>query len=183
MREITAGYFSFDELLKDGQEALNNGLYRIAFLLALIVPSVCSRIEYQYDPEYQENGYWKDKKCYIDWCIQNGVKYMDSENQANNIERASDLEYCNHIYDIRCFVVHESSVHCDYKACKLCVNDDPKICKKADCNKENQYDICVVPFCKQMFKIGWKYYKEHTAEFEANAQLMKNYVEGGYKYD
>lgn len=181
MHEIISGYFSFDEILKDGQKALDNGLYRIAFLLALTIPSVCSRIEFQYDPEYQDDGYWKDKKCYIDWCMMQGIKFLDSENK-NRENAPTDLEYCNHIYDIRCFVVHENIVHCDYKECNLCVNEDPEICKKANCNRVNQYDICVVPFCKQMFKIGWKYYKEHMVEFEANRQPMKTYIEGKEKY-
>ena len=55
------------------------------------------------------------------------------------------------------------------------MTDDREICRKVNCDKADQYDICVVPFCKQMFEIGQRYYNEHTEEIAATQIPMRLY--------
>ena len=175
IKETTAGYFSFKDVLEDGEKALDSGLYRIALMLALIVSSICSRIEYADNPYYKdEEDRWRDKACYVDWCLAQDIAFIDAENKYNNIDESRlTREYCNHIYDIRCGAVHESAIKCNDVKCNLCANDNKTICKKVMCDKANQYDICVLPFCRQMFTIGKRYYEEHKEQFDTAKLPMR----------
>jgi hypothetical protein len=177
IKETTAGYFSFKEVLEDGQKALDAGLYRIALTVALIVPSVCARVEFDGDPQYlDEHGYWRDRAAYVDWCRLNNIKYIDAEYKYDNtIIHCANEDYWHHIYEIRCGVIHESSVECDDVACNLCANDDLFLCKAVSCNKANQRDICVIPFCRQMFNLGLKCYELHKSAFDSMKLPMRLY--------
>lgn len=176
IQETTHGYFSFNDVIEDGERALDAGLYRIALMLALIIPSVCSRIEFKNNPKYRdENGYWKDRLCYVDWCLQQNIKFIDAENQHSEHCFTSTEEYYDHIYDIRCSSVHESAIKCNDIVCNLCINQHGLVCQAVDCNRVNQYDICVIPFCRQMFAIGKQYYNNHKNEFDLSRIPMKMY--------
>lgn len=160
--------FSFLGVIEDGEKALDSKLYRIAFLTALIIPSVCARIEYRNEAQYiDEHGHWRDHDCYVDWCYTNCIQYLDAENkQAQvNYDRLN-RDYYEKLYDIRCAVVHESSARCEGDMCTLCINSDSKVCKQVDCDKYNRYDVCLISFCKQMFEIGRAYYSQHREIFE-----------------
>jgi hypothetical protein len=175
--ETTAGYFSFKEIIEDGEKALDAKLYRIALMLALIIPSVCSRVEFKDNARYKdESGRWKDRDCYVDWCLLQNIKFLDAEEKYGNVDESRlNEDYCQHIYEIRCGVVHESAVQCDNVVCNLCANDNRAICKEVNCDKANQYDICVVPFCKQMFEIGKRYCENHQEQFDLAKIPMRLY--------
>lgn len=177
MQENIYGYFSFKDILDDGQKALDAGLYRISLMLALIIPSICSRIEFEDNSKYQdENNRWKDRDCYVDWCLMHNIKFFDAENKYGEVDKNRlDEEYCQHIYDVRCSIVHESVIKCDDMVCNLCANTSQRICKKVYCDNANQRDICVVPFCRQMFKIGRAYYEGHREKFDITKIPMKMY--------
>ena len=176
MIETTAGYFSFKEILEDGQKALDSKLYRIALMLALIVPSACSRVEFANDNKYRDHdGNWRDRDCYIDWCLLHGIKYIDAENKCNNVDNGQlNKGYCQNIYEIRCGVIHASEIQCDI-VCNLCANIDQTVCNNVNCDKVNQYDICVVPFCRQMFEVGMECYEKHKEAFDVAKLPMKLY--------
>ena len=173
--EKTAGYFSFKDIIEDGEKALDAGLYRIALMFALIIPSICSRIEYADNPYYKdEEDRWRDRACYVDWCLAKDVTFINAENKYDQVDTTKlTRSYCNHLYDIRCGVVHESAIQCDNIQCNLCANDNKDVCKKVMCDKANQYDICVLPFCRQMFNIGKCYYEDHKEKFDESKIPMK----------
>lgn len=178
-REINGGSFSFLDIIQDGRKALNAGLYRVAFLTALIVPSVCSRIEFEDNPKYKDDGgRWRDKECYIDWCLQNDIQFLDAEGKYKSKDpNRLNEEYYEKVYDIRCAVVHESSAHCDGDVCVFCINNNENICRKVNCDRRKQYDICLIQFCNQMFNIGEEYCKNHADKFQSTKINLRDFVE------
>lgn len=169
--------FSFKEIIEDGEKALEAKLYRIAFLTALIVPSVCARIEYKDDYFYQdEYGRWRDKDSYIAWCRKYCIMYLDAENKHATVDYSKlDREYYEKLYDIRCAVVHESSAKCEGDMCALCINSEEDVCRTARCDRYNRYDVCLISFCKQMFEIGKEYYEAHKEQFDSEKIVFKDY--------
>ena len=62
-------FFSIEDFIVSGEKALEAGNDYAALSVALMLPSMCSRLAYADNPDYHKaDKSPKDKKCYIDWC-------------------------------------------------------------------------------------------------------------------
>lgn len=100
------------ELILSGHKSLEDGNYWSALSIALLLPSVCSRVEFDGIEEYYNNkNKFRDKKCYIDWCnkymCENEI-YYDKCNSPYLID-VLGKEYAEVLYDLRCDFVHAGS--------------------------------------------------------------------------
>ena len=65
-------YITIANFIQSGRQSLAAKNYWSALSVALMLPSMCSRLAYSNEREYHKtNGDFKDKKCYIDWCSDN----------------------------------------------------------------------------------------------------------------
>lgn len=92
-------YFSIKDFIEDGRKTLKEKHYWSALSVALILPSMCSRIEFKDKEEYKNNGRWRDRKCYEDFC-----KVL-FENDLYIKETLGD-EYYKILYSLRCDIAH-----------------------------------------------------------------------------
>lgn len=93
-------YLNISSFIEAGKKSLEENNYWSALSIALMLPSMCSRLEYDGNKEYKKkDGDAKDKKCYIDWCN----KYLSKDELLTNIfgENSSKI-----LYDLRCDIVH-----------------------------------------------------------------------------
>lgn len=153
--------FSFLEILNDGQKALDCGLYKIALMFALTIPSICSRIEFKDNPEYKKsNGDWKDKKCYVDWCRNHCIRFANSEIPEQ------DDEYISHIYKLRCAVVHAAEFECGDIPCELTIDAWYPTTSFIKNDELQKYDISIIPLCKRLFFEGECFYLSNYMHFK-----------------
>lgn len=66
-------YLSIQEFVDSGKRALSNKNYYAALSVALMLPSMCSRLAYKDNPDYRyinKDGVlcWRDRKTYVDFC-------------------------------------------------------------------------------------------------------------------
>ena len=76
-------YFSIKDFIKSGRKSLENKNYWSALSVALMLPSMCARIEFanakdaymnykwknkEDHSKGKEYTNWKDKECYVDFC-------------------------------------------------------------------------------------------------------------------
>lgn len=93
-------YLNISSFIEAGKKSLEENNYWSALSIALMLPSMCSRLEYDGNKEYKKkDGDAKGKKCYIDWCN----KYLSKDEWLTNIfgENSSKI-----LYDLRCDIVH-----------------------------------------------------------------------------
>lgn len=112
-------YFSIKDFIESGRKSLKDENYWSALSVALMLPSMCSRLLYKSNPEYlKPNGSPKDKKCYIDWCnesINNGW-----------ITSCLGNKYAEVLYNLRCDIVHAgcANIYADGKGLYLSLGDN-----------------------------------------------------------
>lgn len=107
-------FFSITDFITSGRKSLKDKNYWSALSVALMLPSMCSRLAYKNRQEYlKPNGSPRDKKCYIEWC----KEYIkDGWTTACLGE-----EYAKVLYDLRCDIVHAgcADISADNKALYL----------------------------------------------------------------
>lgn len=96
-------YFSIKDFISSGRKSLKDKNYWSALSVALMLPSMCSRLQFKNNSDYyEEKGkilYWKDRKCYIDWCNLNF-------NKNDWLKDCLDNSYSEILYQLRCDIVH-----------------------------------------------------------------------------
>lgn len=93
-------YISIRDFIQDGRKSLEAKNYWSALSVALMLPSMCSRLAYANNTDYRwENGKFRDKKCYVDWCREN----IDKDGWIISFLGEN---YAEVLYDIRCDIVH-----------------------------------------------------------------------------
>ena len=93
-------YISICDFIQDGRKSLEAKNYWSALSVALMLPSMCSRLAYANNPDYRwEKGKFRDKKCYVDWCREN----IDKDGWIISFLGEN---YAEVLYDIRCDIVH-----------------------------------------------------------------------------
>lgn len=98
-------FITIADFIKSGRQSLDAKNYWSALSVALMLPSMCSRLAYANKPDYQKpNGDCLDRKCYIDWCTEN----IDKDRWI--ISCLGD-KYAEVLYDIRCDIVHAGCAH------------------------------------------------------------------------
>jgi hypothetical protein len=92
-------YFNIYDFITSGEKSLKDENYWSALSVALMLPSMCSRLEYANNEAYKNRNYFNDKKCYVDWC----------KSQMNNdiwIKECLGTEFADVLYNLRCDIVH-----------------------------------------------------------------------------
>ncbi len=97
------GYFDINDFVRSGEEALKAGNYWCALSVALTIPSMCSRIEYEDNANFYtlkgDRKLWRDRKCYLAWC-ENYVMPDPWLRQCLG-EKGAEV-----IYETRCDILH-----------------------------------------------------------------------------
>lgn len=122
MRDITVLDF-----LRDGRASIEHKNYWAGLSVALLLPSICSRIEYQ-NKEQNKDGIkyrradrsWNDKVCYKSWC----EEYLKNEQLKILIKRDKNQEETVDFYDkiadilyaLRCDVAHAGHIDIPIKS-------------------------------------------------------------------
>lgn len=100
---IITSYLLISDLIKSGEQALSNDNQWCALSMALMLPSICSRLEYEKDSSYYEikkkRKRWYDKKAYISWC----TKYLFRNGWLVSLLGKDGPEI---LYMLRCDMVH-----------------------------------------------------------------------------
>lgn len=114
-------YLEILVLLKEGDNAIKENNKWCALALALMLPSYCSRIEYD-NTDTQKSEYyrigkngnkiWNDKKAYINWCRDN--LYQAEDLFGNLKEHESEI-----LYSIRCNFFHAGYTVTSYNNKKI----------------------------------------------------------------
>lgn len=128
-------FFSIKDFITSGKKSLENKNYWSALSVALMLPSMCSRLTYEDNAKKYKYGKWndkrdhskgktyrwKDKECYIDWCNE----YIN----AGWMKMFLGEEYAEVLYDLRCDIVHAScaDIHADGKGVYLAIGNNSTI--------------------------------------------------------
>ena len=154
-------FLQISDLLTDGKKALDNGNYWSALSLALMLPSVCSRVEFaesKYEGEKKSvfddsspfyyatvNGVqkWADKKAYRHWCKQyvfasNGYLRMIFGNDGPDI-----------LYMLRCDLFHagDADLYYNKQRIYLAIGRDDRGATLLD----SRLIVHIVSLCNQLF--------------------------------
>ena len=111
-------FFSIQDFIASGRKSLSNKNYWSALSVALMLPSMCSRIAYEGKQEYFKSGVPRDKKCYVDWC---------KENFKNSwIRICLGSKFAEVLYELRCDIVHAgcADIYADGKGLYLSLGDN-----------------------------------------------------------
>lgn len=124
---------SISNIISAGRKSLEDKNYWSALIVALSLPSMCSRIEYKGE-EYKgilwhlkdNKPCWNrhDKDAYIKWCnewMSLGDKTMSNGKLMQN-DCAKDIflveligdNYAEKLYDMRCNILHEAETNIDH---------------------------------------------------------------------
>ena len=125
------GYLTVSSFIESGEKSLQDKNYWSALSVALTLPSMCSRIQYQ-DEKYKGNnkqsGYWHlrnngtkdwhDRKCYEDFCKL--IMQVDSTDRAGHIVKdIPDIylrsilgdKFAEVLYELRCDILHAGVIN------------------------------------------------------------------------
>lgn len=130
---------SIKTIIDAGKQSLRDKNYWSALIVALTLPSMCSRVEYS-DEKYKgnsrsdENGIWyednngriqwHDKKAYIKWCLEwvsMGSRTTYCGKLVNNDYRKDRFlaeilgeNYPEKLYEMRCNILHQCETDIDH---------------------------------------------------------------------
>ena len=154
-------FLQISDLLTDGKKALDNGCYWAALSLALMLPSVCSRIEFAESkhegkkklvfvvdlPFYYVivNGMrkWADKKAYLHWCKQ----YVFASNGYLRVIFGDDGP--DILYMLRCDLFHagDADLYYNKRRVYLVVGREDRGATSLD----SRLIVHIVSLCNQLF--------------------------------
>mgnify|MGYP000772006029 FL=1 len=112
-------FFSIEDFIVSGEKALEAGNDYAALSVALMLPSMCSRLAYADNPDYHKaDKSPRDRKCYIDWCNEN----IQCDGFFNHV---LGEKYAEVLYQLRCDIVHAgcADIYADGKGLYLSVGD------------------------------------------------------------
>lgn len=101
-------FVNIETFIVAGEKSLKNKNYWSALAVALMLPSMCSRLAYKKEESYFRmnktgESIFLDKKCYIAWCKAN----LESDGY---IKAALGSEYAEILYTLRCDIIHAGSI-------------------------------------------------------------------------
>ena len=134
-------HLSVIDFVEAGRKSLSDKNYWSALSIALMLPSICSRMcfadsfdKYKNFKWNDKNDYskgktyttWKDKECYVDFC--NLIMRVDTIQKGQFVSNAPDgylrailgNKYGELLYDLRCDIIHAGIINI--------YDDDKKIC-------------------------------------------------------
>ena len=96
------------DIVNAGSKSLENENYWAALSVALVLPSICARYDYQgdkFESKYwnEKNGkkVWQDRLAYVDWC--NTVLFRHNGSLLSLVGHQGG----GFLYDLRCSFAHE----------------------------------------------------------------------------
>ena len=137
-------YFNIKDFIESGRKSLEDKNYWSALSVALMLPSMCARIEFAYakdtymnykwkDKEEHSKGKdytnWKDKDCYVDFCKEVMRVNQDLQNPKGQYDSwiISVLgdNFAEVLYQLRCDIVHAgiANIYNDDKGIYLMLNE------------------------------------------------------------
>lgn len=148
-------FFSIKDFITSGRKSLDDKNYWSALSVAIMLPSMCSRLAYADNPDEYKNSKWndkndhskgkiytnwEDKKCYIDWCNENIESIF--------LKKCLGEKYAEVLYELRCDIVHAgcANVYADNKGLYLSLGNRAT---NTDFTKYRIVDISVL--CDNIF--------------------------------
>lgn len=137
-------YFSIKDFIKSGRKSLENKNYWSALSVALMLPSMCARIEFANakdaymnykwkDKEDHSKGKeytnWKDKECYVDFCkrVTKSTPISQGDKTQNDpwLVRCLGDNFAEVLYQLRCDIIHAgiANIYNDNKGIYLMLSD------------------------------------------------------------
>lgn len=160
-------YFSIKDFVKAGEESLKEENYWSALSVALALPSMCSRIEFENDKDTYMNfkwvdkqdkskekiyTSWKDKECYVDFCNQImrvNKSYSNQEGEPDGyLVMTLGKNFAEVLYQLRCGFVHEGDI-------EFCANNKEIYFSLGEMGTntefENKRTIRIKDLCEEIF--------------------------------
>ena len=116
-------YFSISNFIDSGRKSLENENYWSALSVALMLPSMCSRLKYADDSRYydiKEDGHkhWHDKNSYIAFC-------NECFEKNGWLKCCLGQKYAEILYQLRCDIVHAgvADIYADGKGIYLALGE------------------------------------------------------------
>lgn len=166
-------YFSIKNFIEAGEKAIEDKNYWGALSIALALPSMCSRIEFD-KPEnldtyfkIKNNGEkrWEDKKCYIDFCNQTmrtGKNKLGQEGKLDGyLVAILGVNFPEVLYQLRCGFVHEGDM-------EFCANGKKVYFSLGDLGTNTDFEdkitIKIKNLCEEVFHYikNWCYEHSYT---------------------
>ena len=155
-------FLQISDLLADGKKALDNGNYWSALSLALMLPSVCSRVEFaesKYEGKKKSvfddsspfyyvtvNGVqkWADRKAYLHWCKQ----YVFASNAYLRMIFGNDGP--DILYMLRCDLFHagDADLYYNKRRIYLAIGREDRGATSLD----SRLIVHIVSLCNQLFE-------------------------------
>lgn len=174
-------FFSIKDFIASGKKSLENKNYWSALSVALMLPSMCSRLAYKNNFEKYKNFKWndkndhskgkiytdwKDKECYIDWCNE----YIKDDWTKTCLGE----KYAEVLYNLRCDIVHAgcANIYADRKGVYLSIGDNSNTTEFTKYRILDVSSLCNVIFdCSDMWstKFGASEFK-YTRVFDSEVR-------------
>lgn len=192
-------YLTIESFIEAGRKSLKDKNYWSALSVALMLPSMCSRIAFKNDKETyctfkgkgEDKKYtgWSDKKCYVDFC--KIVFQADAGQYDLFLTELLGEDFANALYRLRCDIIHAgvANLYDDGKGVYFILGDnvvavvDARMCKIISIN-----DLCksifehIDQWCCRNSANNFKY--TYMFDVENNDDmLLYNRLRNEYKAD
>lgn len=143
-------YLSISTFIETGEKCLEEKNYLGALAIALMLPSMCSRIEYKDNSDYKnKNGTYQDRKCYVDFCKSiirvNPKSFLGKEKDPDgHFSEILGDKFSELLYQLRCDIVHagEANICDDDKKLYLILDNKPSSTDFENYRFINVYELC-----------------------------------------
>ena len=195
-------YLSVLSFVEAGEKSLKDKNYWSALSVALSLPSMCSRLQYQ-DDEFKESnkqgGYWRprkngtknwhDRKCYEDFCKL--IMRVDSVDKMEHIVQDVPDAYIKSIlgdnfaevlYELRCDILHAGVINIcsDNKGIYLSLDESSSAYELSKCRIIPIADLCenifghIKRWCSNYGMCNLKYTRVFDTENNRDDRLLLN---------
>ena len=195
-------YLSVLSFVEAGEKSLKNKNYWSALSVALSLPSMCSRLQYQ-DDEFKgtnkQSGYWHfrkndtkdwhDHKCYEDFCKL--IMRVDSVDKAGHIVKDipdSSIKnilgdnFAEVLYELRCDILHAGVINIcsDNKGIYLSLDESSSAYELSKCRIIPIADLCenifghIKRWCSNYGMYNLKYTRVFDTENNRDDRLLLN---------
>lgn len=149
-------FIDVKSLIDDGRKSLENKQYWSALSVALMVPSICSRVEYRGEPI-------KDQYMYERWC--NEYLCAEETNTENSkggwFVHILGPDYAKTLYGLRCDLLHSAELMISYNDVKRRNKDGREIYFSVNAGVNYTLTKCIIisieDLCNEMFDyaVSW----------------------------
>lgn len=171
-------YFSIPDFVKSGRKSLEDKNYWSALSVALLLPSMCSRIAFSNNEAKYKNFKWidksdpdkgkkytdwKDKECYIDFCKQ--IMQVNQGEYDGWIICTLGEKFAEILYQLRCDLIHAGTakIYDDEKGIYFVLGEMSTNREFKECRTIGIVDLCNTIFeyidiwCKSTNAYNFKY--------------------------